>query len=264
MNENFKYIAAAVAVVGLSIGAVLYISARKDRAAPPPKPVAAAPAQPVATEEPAIKHPLPAPELAQPLPPLDESDEPVRNTLEGLVGKESFEQFFVTKDLVRHVVVSIDNLSTEKVAERIRALKPTPGRFAVGGSEEAPVGDPGNFQRYEPLVQLFNWRDTQQLIETYLRHYPLFQEAYESLGHPPQYFNDRLIEVIDHLLATPELEGPIALAQPGVLYEFADPKLESRSAGQKALLRMGSGNAAVVKQKLRELRSQLVAQQTEN
>ncbi len=88
----------------------------------------------------------------------------------------------------------------------------------------------------------------------------MFQEAYESLGHPPQYFNDRLIEVIDHLLATPELEGPIALAQPNVLYEFADPKLESSSAGQKVLIRMGAENARVVKEKLRELRGELVTQ----
>ena len=121
--------------------------------------------------------------------------------------------------------------------------------------------DPANFERYEPLVQLVRSSDTQQLVATYVRYYPLFQDAYENLGHPPEYFNDRLIEVIDHLLATPELQGPIALAQPGVLYQFADPKLESKSAGQKLLIRMGSENAAVIKDKLRELRSALSAQQ---
>ena len=107
--------------------------------------------------------------------------------------------------------------------------------------------DPANYERYKPLVQLIGSMDTQQLFSTYTRYYPLFQQAYESLGHPPQYFNDRLIEVIDHLLATPELQGPIALAQPNVQYEFADPKLESRSAGQKVLIRMGSDNAKSVK-----------------
>ena len=50
--------------------------------------------------------------------------------------------------------------------------------------------------------------------------------------------------MIDHLLATPEIEGPIRLVQPKVLYEFADPELEARSAGQKLLLRMGAANAA--------------------
>jgi hypothetical protein len=62
------------------------------------------------------------------------------------------------------------------------------------------------------------------------------------------------VQVIDHLLATPDVTGPIKLTQPSVMYEFADPKLENLSAGQKALIRMGKANAAVIKTKLRELR----------
>jgi hypothetical protein len=56
----------------------------------------------------------------------------------------------------------------------------------------------------------------------------------------------------------PEITGPVALAQPKVLYEFADPELESRSAGQKILMRMGAENAARVKTKLREIRREIV------
>ena len=41
------------------------------------------------------------------------------------------------------------------------------------------------------------------------------------------------------------------------MYQYADPKLESLSAGQKLLLRMGPANEAVVKAKLRELRAVL-------
>jgi len=44
-----------------------------------------------------------------------------------------------------------------------------------------------------------------------------------------------------------------------VLYEFADPELDARSAGQKLLLRMGAANAARVKSRLRELRRQITA-----
>ena len=65
------------------------------------------------------------------------------------------------------------------------------------------------------------------------------------------------MEVIDHLLETPDVKGPIALTRPGVFYEFADPSLEARSAGQKILLRIGSENAATVKEKLRELRREV-------
>jgi hypothetical protein len=260
MNENLKWGAAAVAVVGLSVGAVLYFS-RNDRAAPPETPVVAKPpVQPAAPEEPAIKHPLPESATQEPLPPLNESDVPMQDALAALIGMDGFERFIVPTDLARHFVVTIDNLPDHKVAERIRPLKPTAGSFAVGGSEDAPVLSPANYERYQPLVQLVRSTDTQRLIAVYTRNYPLFQEAYESLGHPPQYFNDRLVVVIDHLLATPDVQDPIALAQPGVLYEFADPKLESLSAGQKALIRMGSANAKAVKDKLREVRGVLVTQ----
>jgi hypothetical protein len=95
----------------------------------------------------------------------------------------------------------------------------------------------------------------------YKQYYPLFQQAYVDLGYPDGYFNDRLVEVIDHLLATPDIAGPVQLKRPSVNYEFADTELENRSAGQKALIRMGSDNAAVVKAKLRELRKAVAKQE---
>jgi hypothetical protein len=260
MNENIKWFAAALAVVGLTVGGIIWLS-RGDKAAPVETPIAAVPEEPTApapaAEEPAVKYPLPEPVAESPLPPLNDSDAPALNALTDLIGKEAVERFVVPTELVRHFVVSVDNLTTEKVVERIRAWKPAPGTFVAGGSEEEPVLDPSNYQRYLGLVASIRALDTQRLVAAYTRHYPLFQEAYESLGHPPQYFNDRLIEVIDHLLATPEVRGPVALARPNVQFEYADPALESRSAGQKALIRMGNDNAKVVKDKLRELRAEL-------
>jgi hypothetical protein len=99
--------------------------------------------------------------------------------------------------------------------------------------------------------------DSGKLVAAYVRLYPLFNKAYRDLGYPNGYFNDRLVEVIDHLLATPEMDGSIRLAQPRVMYEYADASLEGRSAGQKALVRMGAENASRVKAKLREIRRQV-------
>jgi hypothetical protein len=112
------------------------------------------------------------------------------------------------------------------------------------------------------LVKIVQNTDTAQLVAIYKQYYPLFQQAYADLGYPDGYFNDRLVEVIDHLLATPEISGPIRLKRPSVNYEFADAELENRSAGQKLLIRMGSENAAVVKAKLRELRQAVAKQET--
>ena len=63
--------------------------------------------------------------------------------------------------------------------------------------------------------------------------------------------------MIDHLLQTPDVTPPVKLVQPSVTYKYADPKLESLSAGQKLLIRMGPQNESAVKAKLRELREAL-------
>ena len=70
-----------------------------------------------------------------------------------------------------------------------------------------------------------------------------------------QSFNARVLEVIDDLLAAPAPADPIRVERPHVLYVYADEDLEAASAGQKVLMRMGRDNAAVIKQKLRELRT---------
>jgi len=63
-------------------------------------------------------------------------------------------------------------------------------------------------------VQALRAADAKQLTRVYFHFYPLFQQAYENLGYPSQYFNDRLIEVIDDMLKAPDVQGPIELIQP--------------------------------------------------
>ena len=60
-------------------------------------------------------------------------------------------------------------------------------------------------------------------------------------------------------LAAPELDTPPALVRPKVVYEFGDTDLETRSAGQKIMLRIGRDNAARVKAKLWEIRREILA-----
>ena len=222
-----------------------------------PEPVAQMPmpAVPAATE-PQIKHPIPQDMAApdQALPALDDSDASLRGSLAPLADPASLERFLVPENLVRNIVVTVDNLARSKAAVERRPVKPTPGAFALDG--EMTLGE-ANFARYAPFVKLVQTADAKQLAAVYLHYYPLFQEAYESLGNPDTYFNDRLVEVIDHLLETPTPSGPIVLAQPNVFYEYADPDLEARSAGQKLLLRMGTANAQQIKGKLRELRAEI-------
>ncbi|MDQ6923194.1 MAG: DUF3014 domain-containing protein, partial [Pseudomonadota bacterium] len=111
--------------------------------------------------------------------------------------------------------------------------------------------------RYTPYVQIATAIDAKNLVSAYVHFYPLIQEDYRDLGYPKGYFNDRLIEAIDDLLATPELTDPPQLVQPKVLYQYSDPDLEARSAGQRMMIRMGAENATKIKAKLQEIRREL-------
>jgi hypothetical protein len=201
----------------------------------PPKPVAA-----VSTV------PDRAPWLS--LPSLDASDALIREKLVDLMGRAPFSELVLPASLVRRIVATIDNLPRETAPRRVIPLAPVPGAY-----------EPSNFGRYAPYVRVIEALDEKALVADYARAYPLFQQAYEELGFPGRQFNDRLLQAIDDLIAAPELDAPIELIRPRVHYEFASPELETRSAGQKILLRIGPENAARVKAKLILLRRELIA-----
>ena len=144
-------------------------------------------------------------------------------------------------------MATIDNLPRSKVAPRLLPVQPTPGGLSATTAGDNLVIAPDNSARYAHVVALVHAIDTKQLVAVYVHFYPLFQQAYRELGYPDGYFNDRLVAVIDHLLATPSVKTPIALVQPKVLYQYAEPELEALSAGQKAMIRVGPDNAAVLK-----------------
>jgi len=250
-------------VIAAAIAIGVYYRFYSPMPATPAQHPAAAPQQaPAPPPAPAIQHPVPpAAEQSQaPLPPLDKSDPVMQDSLVGLLGKPAVAKFLVAHHVIRDVVVTVDNLPRKKVAAELRPLQPTPGETIVESQGGATVLSQQNYARYAPLMDAVRSVDPKALAAVYFRLYPLFQQAYESLGYPGKYFNDRLVQVIDSLLATPDVQGPIELVRPKVFYQFADPKLEALPAGQKLLLRMGPQNAALIKSKLKAFRAAITAQ----
>lgn len=225
-----------------------------------PAPVAAT-ATPASNAAPATA-PNATPPIFQPrelpLPPLDQSDADAIGGLTELFGQKSIADFLVPERVIRNIVVTIDNAPRPQMALNQRPIKPTPGEFVTAGPEEAIVLAPENYARYATFIAVVRAIDAKTLVSLYRGLQPLFQQSYEELGHPNGVFNDRLVEVIDHLLATPEAPAEIRLVQPSVLYRYADEELEKLSSGQKLLIRMGAENAGVIKSKLREIRAELL------
>ena len=258
---NKPIIGVAALIFVLAATGVYYLRSRHQPSTAEPTPAAA----PATASEPGIAHPLPEGSgnaaAAAPLPELADSDAPLRDALSQVSSADAVKDFLVPQDLIRKIVVTIDNLPRQKVAVEKRPANPAGGTFLAEGDELHATLDQRNFERYKPMIAVVQKLDAQQLGALYIHYYPLFQQSYQNLGYPNGYFNDRLVEVIDNLLATPEPKEPIELVRPNVMYIYADPALEKRPAGQKLLIRMGPENAKAIKAKLRELRAVITAGQ---
>ncbi len=264
--SRLSYGLTAVSIVAaLGAGTWYWLDQSAAPKSPPPPPPAVAakpPAPPPTPAGPQIAHPI---EAAAPvaLPALAESDAFVSEALIGLLGNKAVLSLLQTDGFVRRVVATVDNLARPHAAVRLWPVNPMAGRFTVTPDN---IIKPNNDERYTPFVLLVESVDPARAVALYVRLYPLFQRAYVELGYPDGYFNDRLVEVIDTLLATPiplgprkveltQIRGEIKSERPWVRYQFSDPALEGLSSGQKMLLRSGAVNQRRLKAKLTEFRA---------
>lgn len=260
-------LAAGAVVAALALGAAVWMLQERAAAPPPvavqPRQEAPAPRAPVAAAPPAVRYPL-APDVDPAL-----TTEGIRPALAELLGRATVAALLLTDDFPRRVVATVDNLGREHAPAMLWPVSATPGRFTVSGAGDAVAAAPGNESRYAAFVRMADSIDVARAARLYRRMYPLLNTAYHELGYPRAEFNDRLVDVIDLLLATPdpaealqlellEVKGPVPSQRPWVHYQFADPGLQSLAAGQKILLRVGPANAKRLKVKLAQVRAAIV------
>lgn len=214
-----------------------------------------------------IDQPEASPEIRQlveaspdqtPLPGLAESDSYMFEAMASLLGNETLMNVFINKTIIQHIVATIDNLPSMSAPRNVMPVAAAAGSFIVAGSGSQLTISPENAQRYTPYMNVVDAMDAKKLVALYVRVYPLFQQAYEELGYPDKYFNDRLLYVINDLLEAPDVAEPVKLVQPLVVYKYADPELEARNIGQRTIMRIGSTNEAKVKAKLLEIKNELL------
>ncbi len=290
MKRSTKTLAALVSLVIVAvIGYVGWSILATPPAASPEAVTSAAPeptaapvvpdAAPVAAvSAPAIQYPIEAiavtPSAAKaPLPSLQEADAYVRQALSDFLDAKDMLRFLQPEQFVAHLVATVDNLPRPHATVALWPVTPTPGRFTVGSGDDSAAAlsgtiHPDNYLRYSPFVAFVEAVDTTNAVALYVHLYPLFQQAYRDLGYPNGSFNDRLVEVIDHLLALPVHVEPLHVSRPDVkgehrprapwvTYEFTDPTLNDLSTGQKMLLRAGAVNHQRLRTKLMAIRAQL-------
>lgn len=237
------------------------ISAAAAPSAPRPSPPAAQALTPKPAPERSVRHPVPPPSARAPaLLPHE-----VNAAAQGLLGPRAMARHLWIDPLVQRFVNTVDGLGRAQPPSSQWLLQPAPGTLRLAQRHGQTVLASANAQRYQASVAWLSRLNTAQALRLYQRLYPLLQQAYVESGHAGQHFNDRFVEVLDQMLATPTPRGPLRLVPTATphadgrpRYEFADPALAALSTGQKALLRLSPEQARQLKAQMRALRAGLV------
>ncbi len=251
-------IGAALVAIGLGSVAAWYWFIQRA-------PVVEAPPQMVGGNSSDEKAPEAVPVTAPPpkleLPPLEQSDEIVRELARKLSDHPKVAEWLVPRDLVRRFVATIDNIARGG-SPRPHLLHMEPGgSFQV--SPEPAQGirsltiDPATYRRYDLLTEVFTSLDIGATVRLYYDLQPLLDQAYGDLGDPSRTFAAALDRAMERLINTPIPEGQIEVEKHMLVYRFAEPQLEGLSPAQKHLIRLGPENARKVQSKLTFLRSAL-------
>lgn len=199
--------------------------------------------------------PLPAPSDAYSKPPveLDQSDDFVRQLAKEISSHPRITQWLQSKGLIRRFVAAVDNIANGLSPRAHIDFFEPPGDFAVVKRGNFYVADPGGYNRYYTVTDVFVSLDIRQCVSLFRALKPLCQEAYRDLGYPDQDFEQTFLRAIVELLETPVVEGDIILEKSVLNYVMIDPELESLSDAQKHLLRMGPENVGAIQAKMREI-----------
>ncbi len=187
------------------------------------------------------------------VPPLAESDPLVRELVTKLSSHPRVAAWLATDGLIQNFTVVVANISEGRTpTTHLRHVAPT-GPFRIVDRKGDLFIDEQSYQRYDRLADAVASIDVAGSARLYATLKPRIEEANRELGHPEGSFDRTLERAIVSLLAVRAPAGPVEVGPRGIVYGYADDDLESLTAAQKHLLRMGPRNIALIQNKLREI-----------
>ena len=192
------------------------------------------------------------------LPRLNDSDGFVVERLRGLSNGATLLDFLIDAQLVRKVVVLVENVSRGQYPQTALPYKPIEEEMQTTSVDgKLFTMSESSYTRFDAAVSAFVALDTQQAVGLFRLLEPLLQQAYAEIGFRDAQFEQSLVKAIDAVLMAPEVEGPFELVKPSVMYLYADSRLEELANINKQLIRIGPANSARLKAKLREFKQAL-------
>jgi hypothetical protein len=179
----------------------------------------------------------------------------VRAMVAGISSHPQWAAWLVTDDLLYRFVAAVEAVADGySPVEEIGFVR-ADGPFLVREDEDRLVIAAGTYRRYNLAVEVLTSIDVDDAVEILHRLSPEIEDVRGEVAWHRGDFEDRLRTAIDHLLEVEIPAGPVEVERRTVSYAFADDRYESLSGAQRQLLRMGGSHAAVVQDRLRELRA---------
>jgi hypothetical protein len=249
---------ALVCVVTAGVVVLTGIWPQEDAVIVEPVPIAPAPPAPPAEEtppislpEPAIPAVIPTAEPAvEPLPSLFESDDAVRDALAAIPLGTVGQQYLMPSNIIERSASLIYLTAQGDVPYKLVPIARPKAAFPIVDDGTQVVADPEGFARYDPITRWIESLDAVAIIDAFARFLPLFREAWGFYGEDPAYFDLAVIETLDTIIATPEIDiTDERLIRKEAVWIYENPAIESLAPVQKQILRIGPSNASAVKQK---------------
>ena len=187
------------------------------------------------------------------LPPLDASDTLVRTLVQALSESPAIMAWLPTNGRIRNFTVVVANIAEGvSPAKHLSVLRPS-ATFRIVDRGGRSTIDPSSYGRYTSIADAVASIDPNGAANLYATLKPRIEEAHRDLGSADASFDRTLERALVVLLKTPIVTDPIVLKPKGIGYAYADERLESLTAAQKQLLRMGPRNVGIIKRGLRNI-----------
>ena len=230
-----------------------------------PVPIAPTVSAPPAEDMPPINVPeepvspaviLPPEPTVEPLPSLFESDDPVRDALADIPLGTAGQQYLMPNNIIERSASLIYLTAQGDVPYKLVPIARPKAKFPIVDDGTQVVADPDGFTRYDPITGWIESLDAPALVDAFADFLPLFREAWGFYGEDPNYFDLAVIETLDTIIATPEIDiTEERLIRKEAVWIYESPAIESLAPIQKQVLRMGPRNASAVKQKATQVRA---------
>ena len=160
-------------------------------------------------------------------------------------------------DLLNRFSVVADNLAEGVTPRKQLGFLAPKDAFSTQEKGQAQVISPQSYQRFDFFADAVASVDALALAKALRELHPLLEAAYHQLGYPNAKLDEVLARAARRVLEAKLLDGEVRVEKAGVLWFYADPKLEKAGAVEKHLWRMGPRNQRIVQDKVREVSAAL-------